>query len=159
MLRKITLGAALTIAATALAVPAPASTNTAEATQALPVQVLAKPDPQVKAGHDPYVLFSVTGATVGQKYRITQVTGPRSDGRCMSALTTEWQLAFKGGKVVFDLEPVTSGKYDDVLRWSPCRGTYTLKLERRATSASQPTVRRFSFAYPSFKIRYLSLRP
>jgi hypothetical protein len=127
---------------------------------ALPLLVHATADPAVKQGHDPYVSFALSRASVGQKYRITQVSGPKSvSGKCVSALTTEWQLAFKGGKVVFDLEPVTSGKYDDVLRWSPCRGTYVLKVERRVSHTSQPTVRRFSFSYPSFKIAYLPIRP
>lgn len=141
----------------ALLVP-PAADSAAETALAVPVHVHAKPDPLRKAGHDPYVLFALTGAKTGQKYRIEQLDGPASKN-CLSALTTEWTPAFKGGKVAFALEPVTTGKYYDFPGYEPCHGRYALKLERRASSASQPTVRRFSFDYPSFKIRYLPSRP
>jgi hypothetical protein len=142
----------------AIVAPAAAADSAAEATRAVPLRVHAKPDPLRKSGHDPYVAFALTGAKVGQKYRIEQLEGPASTN-CLSALTTEWTPAFKGGKVAFDLEPVTSGKYYDFPGYEPCHGTYVLKLERRASSASQPTLRRFSFDYPSFKIRSLPLRP
>jgi hypothetical protein len=135
-----------------------AADSAAEATRAVPVHVHAKPDPLRKSGHDPYVAFALTGAKVAQKYRIEQLEGPASKN-CLSALTTEWTPAFKGGKVAFDLEPVTSGKYYDFPGYEPCHGRYILKLERRASSVSQPTLRRFSFDYPSFKIRYLPTRP
>jgi hypothetical protein len=139
-----------------------AADSAAEATRPVPVHVHAKPDPLKKSGHNPYVAFALTGAQAGQKYRITQLDGPSSPTKgpaCASALTTEWTPAFGRGNVVFDLEPVTNGKYFDFPGYEPCHGRYILKLERRASSTSYPTLRRFSFDYPSFKIRYLPLRP
>jgi hypothetical protein len=136
----------------------PAADSAGATSRPVPVHVHAKPDPLRKSGHDPYVAFALTGAKPGQKYRIETLEGP-APKNCASSLTTEWTPAFKGGKVVFDLEPVTSGKYYDFPGYEPCHGRYLMKLERRASGVSQPTVRRFSFDYPSFKIRYLALRP
>jgi hypothetical protein len=139
-----------------------AADSAADASRPVPIHVHAKPDPAKKSGHDPYVAFALTGAKAGQKYRIAQLEGPSSPKKgpaCLGALTTEWTPAFGRGNVVFDLEPVTNGKYFDFPGYEPCHGRYILKLERRASSTSYPTIRRFSFDYPSFKIRYLPLRP
>jgi hypothetical protein len=136
-----------------------AADSAAEVTRALPIQVRAKPDPLVKPGHDPYVAFSLTRATVGRKYRIKTLKGPGSTQSCAGSLTTEWTRAFKGGKAAFDLEPVAGGKYYDFPGYEPCHGRYIAKLEWRASSSSQPTLRRFSFDYPSFRVRYLPTRP
>ena len=154
-----TLAFALAAISLLVTLVSPAAADSAgAASRPTAVHVHAKPDPLRKSGHDPYVAFALTGAKVGQKYRIEQLEGPASKN-CLSALTTEWTPAFKGGKVTFSLEPVTSGKYYDFPGYEPCHGRYILKLERRASSASQPTLRRFSFDYPSFRIRYLAPRP
>jgi hypothetical protein len=160
MLKNLISAAVLAAAALALTVPALAESKATHpsARQALPVLVRAKPDPQVEQGHDPYVAFSLVRTTTGLKYRITQQEGPAPQyGTCLSSLTTEWTRALRGG-VAFDLEPVPDGKYLNA-GIEPCHGKYVLKVEWRASSRSYPTIRRFSFSYPSFSIHYLPTRP
>jgi hypothetical protein len=148
--------AALSVAAAALALPALARPA---ASSSLPVELRAKPDPLVEPGHDPYVDFSLVRTTTGRRYRISQQQGPRSTpGTCVSSLTTEWTRALKGG-VAFDLEPVPSGNYKNYPGFDPCHGTYILKIEVHGPGASFSTIRRVAFSYPTFKVRYLALRP
>ena len=127
------------------------------ATGAVP-KVFVYADAGAPAGHDRYVLFELRGVIAGQRYRISQETGPKASGTCLASLQTEWALAPSGGKVPFAAEPVNTGKYYDFKGYEPCHGTYVLKVERRASSRSYPTLRRFSLSYPSFKWRYLPVR-
>ena len=163
-MKKFVSTAMLALAAVALAVPAVATSAHPKRSpkprpKPLPVLVHAKPDPLVAAGHDPYVAFALSRIVVGRKYRITQLEGPPLQvGLCTSSLTTDWTRALKGG-VAFDLQPMRSGKYIDNAGFDPCKGRYVLKVEWRASSTSQPTLRRFSFDYPSFTIKYLPIRP
>jgi hypothetical protein len=164
MKKQLISAAVLAVAAVALTLPALASSAAPRPRpkkhKPLPILVHAKPDPLVAAGHQPYVAFALSRATVGRKYRITQQEGPKPQfGVCTSALTTDWMPALKGGVVVFDLQPMRSGKYVDNAGFDPCPGRYVLKVEWRASSTSQPTLRRFSFDYPSFRIAYLPTRP
>jgi len=161
MKKQLISAAVLSVAAFALTLPALATSAAPRPRpkKPLPILVHAKPDPLVAAGHQPYVAFALSRATTGRKYRITQQEGPQPKvGVCTSALTTDWTRALKGA-LTFGLQPMRSGKYIDNAGFDPCPGRYVLKVEWRASSTSQPTLRRFSFDYPSFRIVYLPTRP
>jgi hypothetical protein len=155
------------LASLALALVAGLAGNVATANAAGPVQVWAHADPAVRAAeaesgsdHDPYVAFGLTNARKGSKYRLVVQTSPvtKKDRPCNPGLTTSFTPvlpAVAGGRVVFDLEPVTSGTYFPFAGHEPCYGRYVIAVQEQPTTGRFRRVRTFAFSYPSLKITYL----
>ena len=150
------------VAATAtLASATPLANGTAQ------IRVIAKADPGVRqaeiesdSDHDPYVLFALTGARLGSKYRIVVQTSPPSTTAkpCNPGLTTSFMPVLPNvanGRVVFDPEPVISGHYFPFAGSEPCHGKYILTVHEQPRGARFKSVLTFAFSYPSLRITYL----
>ena len=152
---KTLFAAALTaLALVAFALPAGAADGLR------PLQAAAA-DPNLPAAdesgqrHDPYIAFVLKGAKPGSDCRLIVESSPGRAKIPNGGLNTQWTPS-AGGKVKFALRPVTSGTYFPFAGNEPCKGKYVLSLDER-TKGDWDTIRRFSFAYPSFSVSPLPL--
>ena len=154
-----------------VAATATLAATTPSANAASQIRVFAKADPGARqaeidseSDHDPYVLFALTGARKGSKYRIVVQTSPSSTAAkpCNPGLTTSFMPVLPNmpnGRVVFDPEPVTSGHYFPFAGNEPCHGKYILAVHEQPRGARFKRVLTFAFSYPSLGVKYLPPNP